>query len=501
MIAAELLMGALPQVELRHWGPQAFHGITDDSRRVTPGDLFVAVPGIYVDGHRFVPSALAAGASACVVERLLPELEGLPTAIVPDAREALAHLQAAAHGFPGRQLRVIGVTGTDGKTTTVRLIASILQAAGRAVGRVDTVSATIGGTEADTGFHTTTPTSADVQGYLARMVAEKMEYAILETTSEGLAQHRVTACEFDVAVVTNITHDHLYYHKTHEDYREAKARLFRFLEQTTRKPDVPKVAVTNADDAAFDYLRAIPAEWALSYGLRQPADVSAREIRLSPEGLHFVAQVPGGELPIDSPLVGQFNVYNLLAAIAVAHSQGIPVEAIQAGIREMRGVRGRMERVYRGQPFTVIVDFAHTPNALENALQTVRTLTDGRVAVVFGCAGLRDLAKRPWMGEIAGRLADRTVITAEDPRTESLDDIMEQVAEGCRKAGRVEGRDFWRIGDRGEAIARALAMAQPGDLVMVTGKGHEPTMCFGQTEYPWSDHQAVLEGLAKLGYS
>jgi len=501
MIAAELLMGALPQVELRHWGPQAFHGVTDDSRQVSPGYLFVAVPGIYVDGHRFVPSALTAGASACVVERLLPELEGLPTAIVPDAREALAHLQAAAHGFPGRQLRVIGVTGTDGKTTTVRLIASILQAAGHAVGRVDTVSATIGGTEADTGFHTTTPTSADVQGYLARMVASEMEYAILETTSEGLAQHRVTACEFDVAVVTNITHDHLYYHKTHEHYREAKARLFRFLEQGAHKPGVPKVAVTNADDAAFDYLRAIPAEWPLSYGLRQPADVSAREIRLSPEGLHFVAQVPGGELAVDSPLVGQFNVYNLLAAIAVAHSQGIPVEAIQAGIREMRGVRGRMERVYRGQPFTVIVDFAHTPNALENALQTVRTLTDQQVTVVFGCAGLRDLAKRPWMGEIAGRLADRTVITAEDPRTESLDDIMEQVAEGCRKAGRVEGRDFWRIGDRGEAIARALAMAQPGDLVMVTGKGHEPTMCFGQTEYPWSDHQAVLEGLARLGYS
>ncbi len=500
MIAAELLMGALPQVELRHWGPQAFHGVTDDSRKVSPGDLFVAVPGISVDGHRFVPSALAAGASACVVERLLPELEGLPTAIVPDAREALAHLQAAAHGFPGRQLRVIGVTGTDGKTTTVRLIVAVLQAAGHAVGRVDTVGATIGETDIDTGFHTTTPTSAEVQSYLARMVAAGMEYAVLETTSEGLAQHRVTACEFDVAVVTNITHDHLYFHGTYEHYREAKARLFRFLEQAAHKPGVPKVAVTNADDAAFDYLRAIPAERPLSYGIRQPADVSAREVRLSPEGLHFVAQVPGGELAIDSPLVGQFNVYNLLAAIAVAHSQGISAEAIQEGIRGMRGVRGRMERIYRGQPFTVIVDFAHTPNALENALQTVRTLTDQKVTVVFGCAGLRDLTKRPWMGEIAGRLADRTVITAEDPRTESLDDIMEQVAAGCRKAGRVEGRDFWRIGDRREAIAHALVMAEPGDLVIVTGKGHEPTMCFGQTEYPWSDHQAVLDGLAVLGY-
>ena len=393
------------------------------------------------------------------------------------------------------------MTGTDGKTTTVRLIAAILKAAGRRTGSIDSVSAAIGDQEVPTGFHTTTPDAPQVQAYLARMVAEGIEYAVLESTSHGLAQHRVTACEFDVAVVTNVTHEHLDYHGSYEAYRDAKAMLFKALNISMRKPGVPKVSVLNADDASYEYLRAIPADTRIPYGLKRDAIVTAENITVSPSGLRFVALVSGQEIPLHSPLIGRYNVHNILAAVSVAFSQDLAPEAMQAGVAAMRGVPGRMERIDLGQPYTVIVDFAHTPNALENALQAIRELTEGQVTVVFGCAGLRDQAKRPWMGEIAGRLADRVVITAEDPRTESLDDIMEQIAAGCRRSGRQEGNGFWRVGDRGEAIALALGMAQPEDVVIVTGKGHERSMCFGTTELPWSDHQAIAQALLDLGYS
>lgn len=500
MVSADTLIRALPHVELRHWRSLDIHAIRNDSRTVEPGDLFVAYPGVAVDGHRYVGDALRRGAVACVVERMAPELEGAPTAIVPDAREALAWLHAAWQGFPAHQLRVIGVTGTDGKTTTTRLIASILHAAGRAVGSVDTVAANLGGQELDTGFHTTTPDAPEVQAYLAEMVARGMEYAVLESTSHGLAQHRVTGCEYDVAVVTNITHEHLDIHGSYEAYREAKARLFRMLSTSFRKPGAPKVAVLNADDSSYAYLQAIPADRQIGYGIERPADLTAREVQATSEGLQFVATGLGLELPLRSPLVGGYNVYNILAAVAVGVSQGIAPEQIQMGVAAMPGVVGRMERIERGQPFTAIVDFAHTPYSLESALKAVRHLTQGQVIVVFGCAGLRDRMKRPWMGEIAGRLADRTIITAEDPRTESLEAIMEEIAAGCRTAGRSEGEGFWRVGDRAEAIRVALGMAHPGDLVMVTGKAHERSMCFGAVEYPWSDHVAVEDALRGLGY-
>jgi UDP-N-acetylmuramoyl-L-alanyl-D-glutamate--2,6-diaminopimelate ligase len=506
MIAGDVLVAALPHVELRHWHSLEIRGIQCDSRRIVPGDLFVAVPGVAVDGHRFVPNAIQAGAAAFIVERMLPELNDLPTAIVPNAREALAYAYAAFNDFPARKLRVIGVTGTDGKTTTTRLVAAILQAAGKRVGRIDTVGATIGEAEVDTGFHTTTPDAPEVQRYLAQMVAEGMEYAVIESTSHGLAQYRVAACEYDVAVATNITHEHLDFHGNYESYRDAKALLFRALSTSVHKPGVSKVAVLNADDSSFDFLRAIPAEVQFTYGLGPLADVTATELESSPMGLRFCAITPGGAIPLSSSLVGHFNVYNILAAVSVACSQRVAPEAIQAGVANMRGVPGRMENIGTSlrehpAPFTVILDFAHTPNALENALQTVRELATRQVIVVFGCAGLRDRAKRPWMGEVAGRLADTVIITAEDPRTESLEGIMEEIAVGSRRAGRVEGHDFWRIGDRGRAILYAIEIARPGDLVLVTGKGHETSMCIGTTEYPWSDRQEITSALRHWGYS
>jgi UDP-N-acetylmuramoyl-L-alanyl-D-glutamate--2,6-diaminopimelate ligase len=347
----------------------------------------------------------------------------------------------------------------------------------------------------ETGLHTTTPEALELQSLLARMVQAGCEYAVIEATSHGLAQHRLEACHFDVATITNITHEHLDYHKSFQEYREAKALLFHDLATSFRKPGTPKVSVLNLDDPSFDYLKEIPADQQITYSLHHQADVTAEQVTLLPTGTRFIAQTPAGSFAIRSPLVGKFNVYNLLAAIAVASSQEVSSAAIQEGVTRISGVPGRMEKIDLGQPFQVIIDFAHTPNALRHALEIARFMTRGRLFVVFGCAGLRDRSKRPMMGEIAGQLADRVIITAEDPRTEDLKAIMEEIARGCEKAGREEGTDFWRIGDRGEAIQFAIDKAEPGDLVIITGKGHEKSMCFGTTEYPWSDHQAVKEAL------
>jgi UDP-N-acetylmuramoyl-L-alanyl-D-glutamate--2,6-diaminopimelate ligase len=325
------------------------------------------------------------------------------------------------------------------------------------------------------------------------------QYAVLEATSHGLAQSRLEACHFDLAVLTNITPEHLDYHRTFQEYQQAKARLFQGLISSKRKEGVAKVSILNLDDPSYERFRSIPADQYLTYGLHEGAQIKAQGFSLSPFGLRFTAQTPNGDFPVESPLVGKFNLWNLLAAIAVGVSQGLPFSAMQEGIQAMSGVVGRMEKVALGQPFSVIIDFAHTPNSLERALETARLFSPGRVISVFGCAGLRDRDKRPVMGEIAGRLADHVVITAEDPRTEPLEAIMAQIAQGCQRAGRREGIDFWRIADRKEAIRFALDMAQEGDLVLITGKGHERSMCFGTAEYPWSDHQAVRE--AMKGYS
>ncbi|MGB8646539.1 MAG: UDP-N-acetylmuramoyl-L-alanyl-D-glutamate--2,6-diaminopimelate ligase, partial [Anaerolineae bacterium] len=488
------LLGALPEYTVQNKADIEITHITEDSRRVTPGALFVAIRGVEVDGARFIPDALARGAVAIVAEQpypLVPPLTHPPAwIIVRDSRAALAYLCAAWHNFPTHNLRVIGVTGTDGKTTTSTLIENILLAAGHTVGTVTTVAAHIGGREIDTGFHTTTPDAPAIQDYMAQMVAAGTEYAVIESTSHGLAQHRLDAVDFDIAVVTNITHEHLDFHGDWENYREAKAMLFRALATTRRKPRTAKVAVLNADDntrGVFDFLRALPADEKIIYGLERTADnparapagesekwIFARDIHPTPAGMSFTVDTPFGELAINSPLVGNFNVSNILAAAGVGLARRIPFDAIQRGIALTRGISGRMEHIDRGQPFMVIVDFAHTPNALERVLETVRGLTAGRVIVVFGAAGLRDVQKRPWMGNIAGRLADLTVVTAEDPRTESLDTINAAIADGLEKAGRQRDRDYYIVDDRAEAIRFAIQqLARPGDLVIMTGKGHE----------------------------
>jgi len=477
-------------------------GVVLDSRVAVPGSLFVALVGGSVDGHRYIPSTIQRGAAAAAGTRPASEFAdlGVPYFQVADDRLSLAYLAAAFYGFPARQLTVIGVTGTDGKTTTSNLIYQIMQAAGIRTGMITTINAVIGDTALDTGFHVTTPESPDVQRYLAQMVAAGLTHVVLETTSHGLAQHRVAACDYDIGVVTNITHEHLDYHGSLEAYRAAKARLFIGLAETAPKPQGnPRLAILNADDDVYDYLRDLTPVRQIAYSLGAgAADLYAADIAYDASGIHFTAVGPSFQQPIFSPLVGAFNVSNCLAAIAATVlGLGVAPSQAAAGIAALMGVPGRMERLDMGQNFTAIVDFAHTPNALRRAIEAVRPMTSGRVLAVFGSAGLRDREKRRLMAEVSAELADLTYLTAEDPRTESLDDILAEMVGAACARGAVEGSTVFRIPDRGEAIRRAVQAAQPGDVVICCGKGHEQSMCFGEVEYPWDDRIALRAALAQ----
>ncbi len=505
----------------------AIDAVTADSRSVGPGALFVAVAGERTDGHRYIANAIAQGAAAVLgaapYNRLLAD--GVLAADAPyvearDSRRALAVCSAALQGFPSRDLALIGVTGTDGKTTTATLIEAILKAATAAddapagrVGVITTVSARIGGAEIDTGFHVTTPDAPDVQRFLRQMVDAGCTYAVVESTSHGLHQGRVAAVDFDIAAVTNITHEHLDYHGTRDAYVAAKALLFRSLYRSPVKPGIARCAVLNADDAgSYGALLSALAEEAAahafaapvrSYGIVGPhqthLDVAATDIRYATDATRFTVQWWGGAFPLESRLIGEFNVSNVLCAVTVALALGIAPAVIQQGIAQMAGVSGRMERIAGAPDFLAVVEFAHTPVSLERALHTLRPLVGageppGRLIAVFGSAGLRDRAKRYLMGRVSGQLADFTVITAEDPRTEDLGEICREIERGVRES---VGADRYAIvPDRTAAIQFAVDMARAGDVVASFGKGHERSMCFGEVEYPWSDQDAMRQALA-----
>lgn len=482
--------------------------VTADSRQVQAGGLFVAISGGSSDGHQYIPAAISRGAAAVVGEQ---PISGLAVAYirVENARQSLANLAAAFYGYPARKLTMIGVTGTDGKTTTSNILYQILLAAGYKTGLISTVNAVIGAEVLDTGFHVTTPDAPEVQRYLAKMVEAGLTHVILETTSHGWAQYRVDACEFDIGVVTNITHEHLDYHGSYEKYRAAKARLFTSLADTLPKTrENIRIGVLNRDDSSYEYLRDVAKTRTVSYGLTETADVHAENIVHAPDGIRFTVSGSGFHFEVASRLYGVFNVSNCLAALTAALvGLGIEPQAAVAGIANLPAVPGRMERIDLGQEFSAIVDFAHTPNALKVSLETAHQMlapassedghAAGRVIVIFGSAGLRDKEKRRMMAEVSTELADISLLTAEDPRTESLDGILEEMAGGARSKGGVEGQSFWRVKDRGEAIRLALKMAQRGDLVIACGKGHEQSMCFGKTEYPWDDRTAMRAALSE----
>ena len=403
-------------------------------------------------------------------------------------------LAAAWHDFPSRRLVVIGITGTDGKTTTCHLLHSILQRAPRIKpGYISTLSADYGAEAAPTGLHVTTPSAPRIQAYLAKMVEAGLTHCVLEMTSHGLAQGRLQGVDIDVAVLTNVMHEHLDYHGSWEDYRAAKAIMFQMLQHSWRKPAQEKASVINADDPSFDYFAAIPADRLISYSIDGPADRMAQGIihRSDCATFHVLNRRYTLRLP------GAFNIANALAALCAAQALGIGGGAIKAGIAAVDHIPGRMERIDESQDFIAMVDFAHTPNALKRALEAGRRLLKPgkRLIAVFGSAGLRDIEKRRLMAETSAQLADMTILTAEDPRRESLDGILAMMAAGCLAKGGVEGETFMRVPDRGEAIYAACRLAGAGDLVMACGKGHEQSMCFGDVEHPWDDRAALRSAL------
>jgi UDP-N-acetylmuramoyl-L-alanyl-D-glutamate--2,6-diaminopimelate ligase len=497
------LISALPSIALPMGKDPEIAGVGGDSRRIHEGDLFVACTGGTVDGHEFIPQALSAGAAAVVGERERLRL-AVPYVRVPDSRLALGLLAAAWFGFPSRRLVLIGVTGTDGKTTTVNLIFSILKNAGIRAGMVGTIGAMIDGRELDTGFHVTTPDSPALQEYLAQMVKTGLTHCVVEVTSHGLAQRRTAGCDFDVAALTNITHEHLDYHGTFEAYRAVKAGLFSGLGSAPPKPFFPnRLSVLNADDPSLEYLSAHTAVPIVTYGRRRQADFAAEAVRLSGEGIHLTVRTAQGIYPVECGLTGDYNVENILAAMAVAVTGlGVDPGSAAGGVASMPGVPGRMEKIDLGQNFLAIVDFAHTPNALRAALEAARSMTGdrGRVIAVFGSAGLRDREKRRQLAATGVDLADLTVLTAEDPRSEILSSILAEMAAGARARGGVEGKTFFCIPDRGAALRFAVQSARRGDVVISCGKGHEQSMCFGEVEYPWDDRRALRAALAgRLG--
>jgi UDP-N-acetylmuramoyl-L-alanyl-D-glutamate--2,6-diaminopimelate ligase len=461
-------------------------GLAYDSRRVQPGYVFVAVPGAHTDGHQYVADALARGAVAVVAQRAV---EGDAVLVqVPDTRTALALLAAAFYGHPSRQLALVGVTGTDGKTTSTILLHSILQAAGWKAGALSTVDQRMGDLVQPNRSRQTTPEALEVQAELAALRHAGFKAAVLEVSSHALVLERVRGCAFDVAVLTNLSHEHLDFHQTFAAYRDAKVSLFTMLAGSPDK-GFAKCAVLNRDDPAFEYFRARVRTRVLTYGEVLDADLMAQAVEERPESLSFELHGAGPAFPVQLRLAGRWNVLNALAAAGAALALGVPPEAIRQGLERLERVPGRMERVDMGQPFRVVIDYAHTPQSLEKVLRALRPLTPGRLCVVFGSAGERDRDKRPWMGEIAARLADYAVLSNEDPREEDPEVILAEIASGA------EGTEFVCIADRREAIAHAVRWAQPGDTILLAGKGHENSIIIGRDAVPYDERAAVEAAL------
>jgi UDP-N-acetylmuramoyl-L-alanyl-D-glutamate--2,6-diaminopimelate ligase len=495
------LLRDLPDATVTGDARRPVRGVAYDSRRVTPGAVFVAIAGFTVDGHRFVADARDRGAAAVVVERGRAARpagwDGGACAWVEvaDSRRALSALAAAWHGHPGERLHVIGVTGTDGKTTTSTMTCAVLDAAGATTGLISTVQFKIGERWEENDTRQTTPEAPEVQALLARMAGAGVTHAVVESTSHGLALRKLDHCCYDVAVVTNVTEDHLDFHGTRAAYLAAKGRLFELAGACTAKPG-PRFAVLNADDDSLPYLRARTRLPVLTYGVERPADLRGAIVEALPAGSRVAVSGRWGNAKLWVPMAGPFNVANALAAIAVGLGHDVPLARACAALAAFPGVPGRMTAVDAGQPFTVIVDYAHTGHSFRKLLGVLRPLTRGRLIAVFGGAGERAPERRAGMGGVAAELADFAVLTTEDPRFEDPDRIIDDIARVMAAAGRREGRDFVRVADRREAIRTAFAAARPGDVVVLAGKGHEQSIIVGAEKVPWDDRRVAREELA-----
>ncbi len=477
----------------------AVRAIQFDSRQVSPGDLFVCIPGARTDGHEFAAHAVEQGAVALLAATNRSEALrnlGVPVVAVDDPRAMLASVAAAHEGYPGRDLTVIGITGTDGKSTTAFLTAAALEGCGLSVGLLTTIESRIAGKTMPNPTRLTSQEATHVQHMLAEMRDAGCTHAVVEATSIGLEWHRLDHCYFDVGVFTNITPDHLDFHGTFDDYLRAKARLFEMLnDQPHGAPR--RNAVLNRDDEHWEYLAARTRARVVTYALDDSdAEVRVDDLMLWPDGATFTLMTEEDEIEASIRLPGRYNVANAAAAITVAGVLGLDVFGAVSGVAGCEGVPGRMERI-PGAPFQVIVDYAHTADALRNVVETLRPVVDGRLIAVFGCAGERAVDRRSGLGTVAAELLDYSILTDEDPRSEPSDAIIDDIARVMLAGGAVEGESFERVPNRREAIARALDVAGPGDMVILAGKGHETTIEYADGPREWDDRAVARELIAE----
>ena len=465
-------------------------GVAYDSRLAEPGDVFVAVAGFQVDGHDFAEDALTRGAAALVVERRIEDVSPeAPQFVAPSGREALSRIGDAFYGHPSGELALVGVTGTNGKTTTAFLIDAILRSSGRRTGLMGTIHYRVG----DEVFEEprTTSEGPDLQRYLRRMADVGASHAVMEVSSHGLALDRLFGCEFQAAVFSNLTQDHLDFHGDMEAYFQAKLRLFKEFS--------PANSIVNTDDA---YGRRIAAEargevW--TYALDAGADLGVESLSSSPAGMSFRMLTPAGAVGVETALIGRHNLSNILAASAACLSQGLTPDEVAAGVASLENIPGRFEKIDAGQPFLVVVDYAHTEDALARVLEFARPITEGRILTLMGCGGDRDRKKRPFMAAAALRASDYVVMTSDNPRTEDPASILREVESGATLAPGSDGR--WRsVLDRREAIRAVIAKARAGDAVVIAGKGHETYQILGTERTPFDDREEARDALRLAGY-
>ncbi|MDO4541888.1 MAG: UDP-N-acetylmuramoyl-L-alanyl-D-glutamate--2,6-diaminopimelate ligase [Bacillota bacterium] len=454
-----------------------------DSRKVSTGSLFVCIPGGTMDGHDFAAAAVSQGAAALVVERYLEDISPeIPQLKVENARLALAKIAEAYYRYPGKELRILGITGTNGKTTTTHLLKEILDAYGAEAGLIGTNHILIGDKVIPaTG---TTPESLEISVYLRDMVTAGCEYAVMEVSSHGLKQGRVSALDFNGAAFTNLTQDHLDYHHDFEDYISSKELLFRSLQE-------PAYAVVNIDDYYSHRFLEATSVRTITCGLRPEADYYAKDIAIEQNGTSFTLLRRGEKFKVHIPLLGNFNVYNVLTAIAMLEAEGLPLDFILASLTKVKQVRGRFEKVRADAGPTVVVDYAHSPDGLKNILNTANSMKKGRLILVFGCGGDRDKAKRPIMGRIGGEMADIPIITSDNPRTEEPASIVAMIEEGVKESG----CNYLVEVDRRTAINMAIEMADEDDLVVIAGKGHEDYQIIGREKIHFDDFEEAEKAL------
>lgn len=501
------LAAHLPNAGRRGDVDPEIHSVFYDSRSAGPGSIFVAISGLKADGHDYISQAVAGGAAAVAVQAdLEPKwaplvaANDIPVLIVSDSRMALARIAAVLYGQPARRIRTAGVTGTDGKTSLSHLLAHVFKSAGAKVGLISTAECRIGDELLPDTGRFTTPEAPEVQQMLAQMVDAGCSWAVIEATSHGLALRRVDECDFDIAFLTNLYPDHLDFHGSVEAYMAAKGRLFEMLGASVDK-GLEKTAVLNLDDPSFHFFRSLTRGKTVTYGLSPEADVKGRPLSSKGWESRFLLQTEGEQREVRMRKPGAFSVYNGLAAAVVARVAGIPLDALASALESWPGAPGRLELVEAGQPFTLVVDFAHAPDSLERVLQLLRERSAGRIIAVFGCIGERDKDRRAAMGRVAAASADYTIVTDDNPYSEDRDTIIREIAGGLRSAGRREGHDFAVIPHRREAIAQALAMAVDGDAVLLAGKGHEREVHLPGSVYECHDPSVARKVLAELGYA